>query len=53
MERKTKAGRGKESSKKKKKKKKDDLKGGVCGLLCRMPTQGQRRPRSWFNIQNE
>lgn len=26
--------------------KKDDLKGGVCGLLCGMPTQGQRRPGS-------
>lgn len=50
MKRKTKAGRGKESSKKKKGKKKrgDDLKGGVCGLLCRMPTQGQRRPGSRF-----
>lgn len=29
-----------------------DLKGGVCGLLCGMPTQGRRRPGSPFNIQN-
>lgn len=44
VKRKTKARRGVE---------KDDLKGGVCGLWSRMPTQGQRRPGSWFNIQNE
>lgn len=49
VKRKTKAGKGKERGKKKR----DDLNGGVCGLLCRMPAQGQRRPGSQFNIQNE